>query len=538
MNSNALVAFLFPGFCVDEITMLGQNILVKAHTTSPVTNCPNCQHPSERVHSYYTRHPLDLPLAHFPVKLQLQVRRFRCLNERCVKKTYAERISDWLPVYARRTSRLDDALYHLAQMLGGKGGERLSNHIHMANRFYTLLRLIRRREIVPDTNPRAIGVDDWAIRKGRNYGTIIVDLETHRVIDLLADRTAVTLASWLQGTDNIEVVARDRSTDYAYGITIGAPQAMQVADRWHLLQNLSQMVEKWLNGHYTRLKKLPIQTENLAKEMDRPSFIRTHGEELESWMSRQRRQERYAEIQRRRQAGENISQISRALAIHRETVRIYYYAEQFPERQRRCKTPSLLDPYVAYLEKRQTEGCENAQQLWREIQAMGYPGKACQVGKWLQPRRTRPAPQAARKRRPQVEKASTKLPAIRQIVWLLTTPSEKLLTTDKAWVEHLCQDEKLTRVYQFAQAFSAMVREQEPSRFEKLVKAGLKSGIRELGNFAKGLQIDEAAITAGLQTQWSNGQTEGQVTRLKLLKRQMYGRAKLDLLRYRLMYQP
>lgn len=255
-------------------------------------------------------------------------------------------------------------------------------------------------------------------------------------------------------------------------------------------------------------------------------------------MSRQRRQERYAEIQRRRQAGENISQISRALAIHRETVRTYYYAEQFPERQRRGQTPSMLDPYIAYLEKRQAEGCENAQQLWREIQARGYLGKACQVSKWLQPRRTRPAPQAARKCRSKVEKTSAKLPAIRQIFWLLTTPLEKLLTTDKAWVEHLCQDEELSRIYQFAQAFSAMVREHEPSQFAKLVKERLVSGIRELRNFAKGLQIDGATVLAALQTEWSNGQTEGQVTRMKLLKRQMYGRAKLDLLRYRLMYQP
>ncbi len=537
MNVNTLIAALFPGFHIDEMVMLDQNILVKAHTTSRVTICPNCHQSSERVHSYYTRHPLDLPLAHFPVKLQLRVRRFRCLNDHCVKKTYAERISDWLPVYARRTSRLNEALYHLAQMLGGKGGERLSTHLHMANRFYTLLRLIRRREIAPDTVPRAIGVDDWAIRKGRTYGTIIVDLETHGVIDLLADRTAVTLATWLQERDTIEVVARDRSTDYAYGITVGAPQAMQVADRWHLLQNLSQVVEKWLNGHDTRLKKLPIQIESLEKGTERPPFIRTHGEEWESRMSWQRRQERYAEIQRRRQAGENISQISQALAIHRETVRTYYYAEQFPERQRRGQTPSMLDPYVSYLQKRQTEGCENAQQLWREIQARGYPGKACQVNKWLQPRRTRPAPQAARKRRSKVEKGGVKLPAIRQIVWLLTTPSEKLLTTDKAWVEHLCQDDELSRVYQFAQAFSSMVRERDPSNFERLIKEGLVSGIRELRNFAKGLQIDGAAIRAALQTQWSNGQTEGQVTRLKLLKRQMYGRAKLDLLRYRLMYQ-
>ena len=377
MNVNTLIAALFPGFHIDEMVMLDQNILVKAHTTSRVTICPNCHQPSERVHSYYTRRPLDLPLANFPVKLQLQVRRFRCLNDRCVKKTYAERISDWLPAYARRTSRLDEALYHLAQMLGGKGGERLSTHLHMANRFYTLLRLIRRREIVPETYPSAIGVDDWAIRKGRTYGTIIVDLETHRVIDLLADRTAVILAAWLQETGDIEVVTRDCSTDYAYGISIGAPQAMQVADRWHLLLNLSQMVEKWLNSHYMHLKKLPIQIESLAKETERPPFIRTHGEELESGLSRQRRQERYAEIQRRRQAGENISQISRALAIHRETVRTYYYAEQFPERQWRSKTPSILDPYVAYLQKRQAEGCENAQQLWREIQARGYPGKAC-----------------------------------------------------------------------------------------------------------------------------------------------------------------
>jgi len=530
---------LLPGFQINNIKQGNERIILEGQAIQPSAACPRCQLSSSRVHSYYTRRPKDLPLCNLAVQLQLQVRRFRCFNPLCPQQTFAERFPHLLSRYARRTDRLADTLYHIGQALGGIAASRLAGRLRMAASTDTFLRLLRRTALPLHPAVRVLGVDDWAIRKRVSYGSILVDLERNQVIDILQERTADSLVKWLKCQPGLELVARDRSTEYARGITRGAPQATQVADRWHLLLNLSNMLEKWLNSIYRRLKQLPLPQTLLL----RSPFPRTQSEKIATQATRVRRQERYAEIQRRRQAGQNILQISKALGLHRETVCNYYYAESCPERQQRPVAPSSLDPYLPDLQERYEQGCTNAALLWREIRDQGFPGTSRMVLQWMKPRRKQPAPTTPKKyrnlgtdRQSQGEPGRVKFPPIREIVWLFSKEKEKLAAEEDLLLHCLSQDPEANTVYGLAQQFATMVRQRNSAELDSWLAACASSDIRVVQHFAKGIVQDYQAVRAAMETPWSNGQTEGQVNRLKLLKRQMYGRAHLDLLRCRLLY--
>lgn len=545
------LAFLLPGCEVDSVDIRDGRMRVEAHTVKEVANCPACMQGSQRVHSYYVRKPNDLPLGENVVRLQLRVRRFRCLNPACGRRTFAERLPELLAPHAQRTDRLSNALYHIGQALGGAAGSRLLNHLQMPASGDTLLRLLRKQPPCNRQGVRLLGVDDWAICKGRRYGTILVDLERHRTIDLLPDRNAVTLEKWLDTHPGVEVVARDRSPEYAHGIAEGAPAALQVADRWHLLVNLRQMLERLLSRLYATLKKLPLPEDSYIRTLAnrRGRFPRTSAEQQASEASRARRIALYEEIQARRRAGQKIKQIADQLGHHRATVRIHYYAETFPERSHRQPAPSILDPFLPYLEQRHAEGCENASQLWREIHALGYPGTRRQVAQWMKRQRRRPAPVTPKKyltgqhgqslssgtRASDVE-SGVPLPSVKKLAWLLVRDSETLDQREALVLQRIRQEPAMEHVYSLAQQFVKMIRQRVAAMLDPWLDACERSGVTNLRNFAEGIRKDYAAIHAALETTWSNGQTEGQVNRLKLLKRQMYGRAGLDLLRIRVLY--
>ncbi len=548
----AAPVFLLPGCQVDAVKFRGRDLIIEAHTNSTNSRCPRCAQVSERVHSYYTRMPRDLPVGEHVVRLCLRVRRFRCFNPACPKRTFAERLPELLEPHAQRTNRLTVALYHVGQALGGAAGARLLKHLFMSVSDDTLIRILRRQRQMAQQSPRVLGIDDWAMRKGHTYGTILVDLERHQVVDLLPDRTAKTLEQWLRAHPGIEVIARDRSTEYARGVAEGAPGALQVADRWHLLMNFRQMLERFLSPLHSHLKELPQLVgahhgEPLA--VGRGRFLRAHSDEEASQASRKRRMARYAQVQRLRQEGLSIRQIANRLGLHRSTVRTYYYAENFPERSQRRPARSILDPHLPYLEKRHQEGCENAFQLWREIRARGYSGSRRQVSRWMQQRRKQPAPTTPKKYL-KPKQATTHLagvphleaikdgglPSVKQLAWLLIRDPDKLTEKEVATLQRIRQHPVIENVYSLAQQFVAMVRQKLATLLDSWLEGCLDSNLTDLQNFASGIKQDYEAVRGALETAWSSGQTEGQVNRLKMLKRQMYGRAGFDLLRIRVLY--
>lgn len=257
MASSNQFSFDFPGFEIDEGRQEGREIEVLAHSSGKEAICPACQQCSQSVHSYYERSPADLPLMECRVHLLLTVKRFRCQNPECHKATCVERWPRLLAVNAQRTERLSTALGAVAYALGGNAGSDLAGRLKMPSSGDTLLRILKRISKPSPAEPEIIGVEDWAKPRGRLYGTILVDLERRHVLDLLPDRTAETLAAWLKEHPHIKIVARDRSGEYARGILLGAPQAQQVADRWHLLVNLRDTFTRMLDRLRPELLTLP-----------------------------------------------------------------------------------------------------------------------------------------------------------------------------------------------------------------------------------------------------------------------------------------
>jgi transposase len=547
MNSLSLI----PGCRIRHVTPLGQNALVVAvEGRAPHGRCPACRHISSSVHSTAVRHPADLPSFGLEVRLRVQVRRFYCHNQTCSKQTFTEPLPRLLKPYARRTQRLAKAQGRIGIALGGEPGARLLAHLAMPASADTVLRLVRHQPLPARQPPRIVGVDDWAMRKGRTYGSILVDLERRKPIELLPDRTASTFSAWLRRHPDVEIIARDRSSEYARGAAT-ASKAIQVADRWHLLLNARQMVERWLAGAHARLRRLPVVEETpVASGRRTGAYFRTRAEQTASADSRARWQALYEEVRQRHARGESQLAISRTMSLARGTVRKFAQAESFPARAVRQPGPSILDPSLPHLNARLAAGYENATALWRELRDLGFAGSPKQVYRWLAERRTAPAKTTAHKWRsinPTRSTADASLPSPKQLAWLFVRPPATLDATAAAILARVRQDPEAAIMTDLAQRFCTLVRQccREP-QIRNCEKASIEaltawiaearsSGIQAVKTFAAGLEQDGAAVRAALTQPWSSGQAEGQITRLKLLKRTMYGRASFDLLRRRVL---
>lgn len=516
--------------------------MVEARSSATSGSCPKCGLVSQALHGWHQRSPQDLPCIEQGVNLCLTVRRFRCLNLECRQKTFVERFPGWLAVHARRTERLTQRLRNVAFEVGGEAARRLLRWFQIETSGDTLIRIMRRTLIMPVSNVRVLGIDDWALKKGRSYGTLLIDLEKHQVVDVLLERTSSVVDHWLRQHPDIQVITRDRSSEYSLGIQLGAPQAQVVADRWHLLLNLRQMLERWLVTRRLQLKQLPVANEvRPLLTYRRGVFRRTQNEEAARQARRHQEEDRYATIQALRQAGHNVGQIARLLQLHPQTVRGNFYATSCPQYYQRSHRKSILDPFLPYLEQRHAEGCENALGLWREIQQQGFPGSERQVLRWLHLRRTQVAPSTPNCHR-EAQSApdpvqTVHLPSPRAMAWLLVQVREQQTESEILLLHHLLQDTEVSQVYALAQRFVHMVKQRSVEHLDPWLSDSASTSIVALRHFALGIQQDYAAVRAALTTPWSNGQTEGQVNRLKFIKRQMYGRAKLDLLRLRVLYR-
>ncbi|MEJ7617319.1 MAG: ISL3 family transposase, partial [Pyrinomonadaceae bacterium] len=240
---------------LDHIVSAEKSVTLVVTAGQPGARCPRCAVSSARVHSLYTRCVADLPWHGVAVRLELHARRFVCTTECCQQRIFCERLPSVVAAYARKTSRLTVALELIGFALGGEAGARLARQLGMHTSPDALLERIRRAALPQVSTPKILGIDDWAQRKGSTYGTILVDYERRRPVDLLPDREAGTLAHWLKAHPGVEIIIRDRAGAYADGARAGAPEAMQIADRWHLLKNISEVFERFLNRHRTILQQ-------------------------------------------------------------------------------------------------------------------------------------------------------------------------------------------------------------------------------------------------------------------------------------------
>lgn len=501
---------------VEAVHQRSDAIVVSAYGQSRDCRCPECGTTSRRVHSRYLRIICDLPCAGRRIELHLTVRRFVCSANKCRRKIFAERFGDNIvrPL-ARRTARLDNLVHHLALALGGRPAARFADRLGFPVSNDTLLRTVRRYDRPPPPPPSVIGIDDWAWRRNHRYGTIICDLERRKTIALLPDREAATAKAWLIQQPQIEIVARDRGGGYAQATSQALPHADQVADRWHLMENASHA---FLDAVRKSMRQVRMAVGTATVN---PKLL-TAAERLQ-YEGYLRREEANSVIRGLVDEGVPIKEIVRRTGHSRKLVRSVVRGQRTDIFRVRHTS---LEPHLPWLEAQWDAGSRNGAELWRQLRLAGFGGGLRVVTEW-----------ATRRRR--AEKAENGLghaPAARTIVRLMTLERNKLTKAQAmtvAAIEERLPD--LVEARDIIESFHNMLRSKSRGDLEAWLDRAARSLV---ASFANGIIRDRAAVQNAIISIWSNGQTEGQITKLKLIKRQMYGRGKLDLLEARIVGAP
>jgi transposase len=512
MGQGFRVAALVPGgFTVEETSGIGAEPLIAVRSIARASACPGCGAPCERVHSRYRRSLADLPVAGRRVRLMVRVRRFHCDAVLCGRRIFAERFEgDVLAPWARRTSRLEHIVYHLALALGGRPAAPFARRLMLPVSNDTLLRVLRRRgrrSVVP---PHVIGIDDWAWRRNQRYGTLICDLERRQTVALLPDREPSTAEAWLSARPQIEVVARDRGGGYALAAARALPQAVQVADRWHLMENASR-------AFLDAVQKSMRQIRSAVGAATINADLLTAAERLQ-YEGYLRREEANAAINGLAKDGLSIKEIVRRTGHSRGLVRAILRGRRSDVFRAR---ESSLELFLPWLDARWAAGERNGSALWRQLTKQGFRGCLRVVSEWATRRRNADKADGAL-RRP---------PGAGTIARLLTLDRDRLSKAETVMVAAIeAGAPSLVEARELIATFQAMIRTRSLAVLDPWIERARTSIVASL---ASGVVKDKAAVSAAITSPWSNGQTEGQITKLKLVKRQMYGRGKIDLLEAR-----
>lgn len=505
-------------------------IVVQVNSMQKYCVCPSCRDRACKLHSYYYRTIKDLPAFDNKIVLRLRSRKFYCDNKACQTRVFTERYKDHFSSYKRISNRLEQKLLKIALLMGGNAGAKMCNTLHITASSSTLIRQIHRKKLPEIKASEAVGVDDWAFRKGVSYGTAIVDLKKRRIIDLLPNREMTTVQDWLQKRTNIKVVTRDRYSQYVKGVTNGLPHAIQVADRWHLIKNLGDALQKILTRCRQELrrrnKNVCIKAGNILVKPVREIVIPA---QLLHAGSNCQRTELLLHIKQLHQQGMPKRQIARTLNMSRVTVRKYLGLQEAP---RKNEGKTNIYRFLEYIQTSMREDPEiEIMQLWKEVAGKGYNGSRStfyhHLKEYVKP----------------VERV--KLPRLNDVSWLpskvslLLYKKEKLLSQEeRALIKKLkSKSSEINESAILVAAFREIVERKEGNKLRKWITKVQQSGISELKGFAKGLLNDYKAVRNALGLHWSNGQVEGQINKLKMIKRQMYGRASFELLRKRILLE-
>lgn len=564
-----------PGSRIDHSVLEGDSLSVFLETTAPTAACPLCASDAHRVHSRYHRRLADLPCLGRIVRLGVTVRRFFCVQSDCPRRIFAERLLGFANPYARTTERLRQAHAAIGCALGGEAGCRVAIRLSMTSSPDTLLRRVKQRTD-DSPPPRLVGIDDWAWQKGRRYGTIVVDLERGDIVDLLPDRDAETVKKWLSEHPGIELVSRDRSASYAQAASEAAPKAQQVADRWHLLKNLREAIERLYERHSAvigvALKTVetpsepsgnPIVAETCAgvaavergsqppseplstsvepgmPEQVEPSHPQVLSEPVAESSrrqvqraKRQRRAERFEQVHERHGKGHSARRIARELGISRNVVHRYLRRETCPDWSLCTSRPSQVDGHRAWIDARLAEGFTNIVELHRQLTKLGFGGSYGSVMRYV---KKRLGADGRKPERINAVKPSVALPpSAKQLSFEWVRRPEKRKQAEQSRLAAIrAVSNELAAALDLADEFAELIRKRSHGTLTDWLVRGEASLNPELRRFAEGIRRDEAAVLGAVTLRWSNGPVEGHVNRLKTIKRQMYGRAGLVLLRAR-----
>lgn len=488
--------------------------------------CPVCGTMASKIHSYYFRTIKELPVFDYKVLLKLRSRKYYCDNLVCNRKVFTERYANYFMTYKRVSDRLERKLLKIALLVGGNSGAKLCRTLNISASSSTIIRQIHRQILPEIVTSEIVGIDDWAFRKGVYYGTAIVDLEQHRVVDLLPDRESSSVEEWLSKRSHIRIVTRDRYSGYAKGIAKGLPGAIQVADRWHLLKNLGDALQKMLERtrQEIRRRNRDVQLQPIVNIMEPVLPIiqiketnNTHQTKGDTLLQ---------QIKELHKGNIPIRQIARTMKISRNTIRKYLRLDTIP---RKSRSKSNICNYIDYIQKRMQEdaGVEIIQ-LWKEVSKLGFKGCRSQfyvcLKDYVKPKQRK------------------NIPGLKDISWLpskvsiLLYQKENLLPArEKALLQELqSQSPEITTASKLSRKFRELMENKQGDLLKEWVMEAERSGVHEIKSFAKSLLTDYEAVKNALTFSWSNGQVEGQINKLKTVKRQMYGRASFELLRKRM----
>ncbi|MDH2346805.1 ISL3 family transposase [Bradyrhizobium sp. SSUT77] len=518
MRTGFRISSLVPsGLVFDGVSDSEDSVILAVRSEAAEAQCPLCATASRRVHSHYIRHVADLPSAGRKVRLRLLTRRFTCEVPHCRRRIFAERFGeDVVPLRRRRTARLEHIVHHLGLALGGRPAASFAKRLMLPVSNDTLLRVVRRRTAMPMDPLLVVGIDDWAFRRNRRYGTIVCDLERRRIVALLPDRETATVQAWLSKHPGINIVSRDRGGGYGEAAAKALPNAIQVADRWHLMENASAA---FLDAVRRSMSK--IRTAIGATTIDLK--LLTCAEKLR-YQGYLRRQDSHAAIAALVSDGVPLKEIVRRTGHSRNLVRQISRGggtDIFRTRQ------STLGGHLPFLDAQWSGGCRNGAELWRRLRGQGFKGSLRVVAEW-----------ATRRRRAETisRQQLQRVPAARTIAQLMTMKRDHLTKAETVTVAAIEQSvPMLADANALVGRFHAMIRKRAEIELEPWIDESKRSLI---GSFANGIANDKGAVHAAITQPWSNGQVEAQITKLKLVKRQMYGRAKLDLLQARLIGAP
>lgn len=499
------------GLIVENLEIEATEIIAVARSRSATSPCPVCGHPSARVHSRYDRTVADLPAHGRQVRVRLRVRRFRCGAQNCPRKVFAERFDGSIvEPWARRSSRLQSIVRYVGLALGGRPGQSLARRLLLPVSKDTLLRVVRRCGTPHFVRPSVIGIDDWAWRRNQRYGTIICDLERRKTIAVLPDREPATAQAWLTDQKQIQIVARDRGGGYGVAVAKALPHATQVADRWHLMENASGA---FLDAVRKSMRQIRAAIGDATINPD----LLTAAERIQ-YEGYLRRDETNAAILGLSNDGATIKEIVRRTGYSRGLVRKILRGQRsdvFRVRE------SSLDLHLPWLDEQWAAGQRNGTELWRCLKKQGFRGCLRVVTEWA----------SRRRRAEKADGALSRTPSSRTIARLLTIGRDGLSKAETVTVAAIENGvPMLVEAREIVATFQTIIRKRSSADLEPWLERARSSLV---ASFANGVTKDQAAVTAAITSPWSNGQTEGQITKLKLVKRQMYGRGNLDLLEAR-----
>ncbi|MGI5146843.1 ISL3 family transposase [Plantactinospora sp. CA-294935] len=506
---------------VTSVDGSGPVLVIRARTREDeASSCTGCGSVSDWAHSRYTRWLADTAIGGRPARIELRVRRLYCENPVCSKVTFAEQIDGLTVRYQRRTPLLQRLTQIAGVLLAGRGGARLLHLLHAGLSRTSVLSHLMRMPLPTPVTPRVLGVDDFALY-GRVYGTLLVDGDTRLPITLWEGRDAETLRDWLQAHPGVQIACRDGSPTYRQGITSGAPQAIQVSDRFHLWQGLSRRVQQ-----ITTVHRGCLPTANPEPEPARPAPADTEATRSADSRSASHARHLFETVHALTDTGRAYNAVARELGMNWRTVRKYATATSWQDcvRRQRPRVPSALDPYLQYLQQRWNEGEHNAKVLHAELKAKGFLGHYQRVKMAIAPLRRGLPIDEPHKRAPSPREAAR---------WITTSPPRRTLDTIERLQRLLAHCPELERTHSLVRTFATLFDTGEPGPLSDWLNQLETCHLPGLPSFARVIRDDLPAVVQAITSPYSSGVNEGRITDVKLQKRLMAGRAKIPLLRQR-----